>query len=206
MYSNNLNHNNIHKDSISYLKSLERKKYYKLRKSVSENTKGFILKNFIDYIKNNKVFSNPLKYTAIYWPIKDEIDLRIIKNYITSKIALPFCNKSNNIDFLEWDNSPLIKDSKGILAPNNMKILTPDKISTIFVSALTIDPRNIRLGYGGGFYDRLRSSSIWMVPKTIAVLPEICLSKSFLPKEKWDIPINGYITEKTISIQSNSQY
>tara|TARA_Y100001933_G_C18862935_1_gene506680 strand:- start:150 stop:710 length:561 start_codon:yes stop_codon:yes gene_type:complete len=160
------------------------------RKIVKENIERFI--NSLD--KNKWIY----KYFAIYYPLKDEVDLRDLKKKYP--LALPKCESNNILKFYAWDDSKLKKDKEGILAPNNNRILNHNEISYIFVPCLSIDKRLNRLGYGGGYYDKLRSKREWRSIPCIGVLTEKCVSKNYLTKANWDIPLNGYITNNKILI------
>ena len=180
------------------IKSYERVKFKKIRsessfaekKRVSENVEKFIIA-----LDKNKWIN---KFFAIYWPLKDEVDLRQLRKKYP--LALPKCNSNKKIDFYIWDESSLIKDQKGILAPNNSNLLKSTQISYIFVPCLSIDKKLTRLGYGGGYYDKLRSNKDWRLIPCVGVLTNKCVSKSFLTKDYWDIPLNGFITDKEILI------
>jgi len=180
------------------IKSFERVKFKKImsestlseRKSVKEN-----VERFIKTLDRNEWFN---KFFAIYWPLKDEVDLRELrKNY---PLALPKCNSRKRIDFYIWDDSPLVKDQEGIFAPNNSNLLNSRQISFIFVPCLSVDKKLTRLGYGGGYYDKLRANKDWRLIPCIGVLTNKCVSKSFLSQDNWDIPLNGFITDKEILI------
>ena len=180
------------------IKSLERIKFKKIRskstfserKSVSEN-----VEKFIKTLDKNKWIN---KFFAIYWPLKDEVDLRELRKKYA--LALPKCNSSKRIDFYIWDDTPLIKDQEGIFAPNNSDLLNSRQISYIFVPCLSVDKKLNRLGYGGGYYDKLRANKDWRLIPCIGVLTNKCVSKSFLTKDNWDIPLNGFITDNEIFI------
>ena len=180
------------------IKSFERVKFKKImsesslseRESVKEN-----VKRFLTTLDRNKWIN---KYFAIYWPLKDEVDLRELRNKYP--LALPKCNLSKRIDFYIWDDTPLIKDQEGIFAPNNSDLLKSSQISYIFVPCLSVDKKLNRLGYGGGYYDKLRANKDWRLIPCIGVLTNKCVSKSFLTKDNWDIPLNGFITDNEIFI------
>ena len=180
------------------IKSLERIKFKKIRskstfserKSVNEN-----VEKFIKTLDKNKWIN---KFFAIYWPLQDEVDLRELKKKYP--VALPRCNLNKKLEFYIWDDTPLKKDQEGIFAPNNSNLLNSSQISYIFVPCLSVDKKLNRLGYGGGYYDKLRSNKDWRLIPSIGVLTDKCVSKNFLTKEKWDIPLNGFITDNEISI------
>ena len=180
------------------IKSFERVKFKKImsesslleRKSVKENVERFIT------TLDRKKWIN--KFFAIYWPLKDEVDLRTLRKKYP--LALPKCNSNKRIDFYVWDDTPLIKDKEGIFAPNNSNLLNSRQISYIFAPCLSVDKKLHRLGYGGGYYDKLRDNEDWRLIPCIGVLTNKCVSKSFLTKDNWDIPLNGFITDNEIFI------
>jgi len=180
------------------IKSLERVKFKKImsesllseRKNVKENVERFIIS-----LDRNKWIN---KFFAIYWPLKDEVDLRELKEKYP--LALPKCNSSKRIDFYKWDDNPLIKDQEGIFAPNNSNLLNSRQISYIFVPCLSVDKKLNRLGYGGGYYDKLRANKDWRLIPCIGILTNKCVCKSLLTKDNWDIPLSGFITDKEILI------
>ena len=184
--------------NIEQLKLIERKKYRTLRKHNTEYIKNDVKKNVIRFL--NIYFKNiePKDFLAIYWPLKDEIDLRnLSKNF---SIALPKCLPNKRLEFYAWKNSPLEKDIEGIPSPLKSFLLNYKQISIIFVPCLSIDRNLTRLGYGGGYFDYLRSNYLWGSIPCIGILTSNCISKSLLPKGKWDLPLTGYITEKEILV------
>tara|TARA_Y100000589_G_scaffold25778_1_gene21266 strand:+ start:703 stop:1260 length:558 start_codon:yes stop_codon:yes gene_type:complete len=183
---------------IEQLKFNERQRYRYLRKSNSEYTKNNVKNNVFKFL--NKYFKNKESkdYLAIYWPLKDEIDLRNLSEKFL--IALPKCLPNKTLEFYAWKNSPLEKDIQGIPSPNNSVLLNHEQISMIFVPCLSVDKKLTRLGYGGGYFDYLRSDYFWGSIPCIGILTSNCISKSLLPKAKWDVPLTGYITDKEILV------
>ena len=180
------------------IKSFERIKFKEIMSESSLSERESVKKNverFITTLDKNKWIN---KFFAIYWPLKNEVDLRELRRKYP--LALPKCNGNKRIDFYVWDEVPLIKDEEGILAPNNSNLLNSRQISYIFVPCLSIDRKLTRLGYGGGYYDKLRSNKDWRLIPCIGVLTNKCVSKSFLTKDNWDIPLNGFITDNEIFI------
>jgi 5-formyltetrahydrofolate cyclo-ligase len=64
----------------------------------------------------------------------------------------------------------------------------------LLVPALACDAEGIRLGYGGGWYDRLRADPAWAQVPALAVLPRGCRVEQ-LPRDPWDVPLQGWIDE-----------
>jgi 5,10-methenyltetrahydrofolate synthetase len=73
--------------------------------------------------------------------------------------------------------------------------LSPHALALLLVPALAFDPHSgIRLGYGGGWYDRLRADPAWRAVPALVVLPAACLCGN-LPREPWDVPFQGWLDE-----------
>lgn len=75
----------------------------------------------------------------------------------------------------------------------------PDEVDLILVPAVACDARGYRLGYGGGFYDRLLSSADWKSKPTIGIVFEYAYV-SQLPVDPWDKPLNSICTENRFQV------
>mgnify|MGYP001285509357 FL=1 len=135
------------------------------------------------------------KYIGIYWPLKGEVDIRFIKELNNQKIALPSSSKVKGLKYHHWSNNQLELDSNKIPAPLGEKAIRPSDISILFVPAIAIDLEGYRLGYGGGYFDRLRQKDLWISIPSFVVISNNCISKKPLPREEWDLPFNGWISE-----------
>ena len=179
-------------------KELERNKFRKLRDENFPNQRINVGKNVELYVESFiKKYKN-IGYIAIYWPLKNEVDIRSLNKKIS--LALPRCKDKKKLFFYPWDEKPLTKDCEGILSPNNSFSLSHKQISMIFVPCLSVDKNLIRLGYGGGYFDRLRRDKYWSDIPCIGVLTSNCVSPIPLTKAEWDIPLSGFITEKEIFV------
>ena len=134
-------------------------------------------------------------YLGLYWPLDSEVDLRCLKVNLKTPVALPASNKEGQINYHPWIDTPLKKDCFGIPAPLDQPVLKAKEMSLLLVPALAIDQNGYRLGYGGGFFDRLRARSSWRSITSLVVLPKACVSKQPLPMDSWDIPFHGWINE-----------
>ncbi|MBO6960818.1 MAG: 5-formyltetrahydrofolate cyclo-ligase [Prochlorococcus marinus CUG1438] len=184
--------------SILKKKKLERDMFRKLRDKSSLNQMGNVEKNVKIYVDSFVKEDKNIGYIAIYWPLKNEVDIRSLKEI--TPLALPRCKNKKELLFYPWDESPLTKDSEGILSPNNSFSLSHKEISMILVPCLSVDKNLIRLGYGGGYFDKLRSDENWREVPCIGVLTSDCLSEAPLTRAEWDIPLSGFITEKEMFV------
>ena len=183
---------------INKLKKLERIKYKLISEKSTQKEKENVVKNVEEYLSNFYKRNKHKNQIAIYWPIRNEIDIRTLKNNYSC--ALPKCLPGKKLEFYIWDKNPLENDLEGIPAPTNNKLLNYQEISIIFVPCLSVDRKLTRLGYGGGYFDKLREKCEWHSIPCIGILTSRCVSKNLLIKSEWDIPLSGYITDKEIFV------
>ncbi len=143
-----------------------------------------------------KKYQGSGKYIGIYWPLKGEVDIRFLKDLQNQKIALPLSSKKNGMKYHEWSKNNLEPDSNGIPAPLREQSIHPSKISILLVPGIAMDKEGYRLGYGGGYFDRLRQKEMWSSIPSFVVISDNCISNIPLPRDKWDLPFNGWISEK----------
>jgi len=136
------------------------------------------------------------KYIGIYWPLKGEVDIRFLKEVQNQKIALPSSSRIKGLSYHHWSNQQLKLDANKIPAPIGENPIKPTDISILLVPAIAIDKEGYRLGYGGGYFDRLRQKNLWISIPSFVVISNNCISKKALPRDKWDLPFNGWISEK----------
>lgn len=90
---------------------------------------------------------------------------------------------------------PLQTGTYGIAEPHpDSPTLSSTDVDLILVPAVACDVRGYRLGYGGGFYDRLLSSPAWQHIPTIGIVFEFARLPR-LPIEPWDKPLQAICTE-----------
>ena len=184
--------------TISEKKKLERHTFRKLRDGISLNQRENVEKNVKLYVDSFiKEYKN-IGYIAIYWPLRNEVDIRSLKENIS--LALPRCKDKKELLFYPWNEKPLTKDSEGILSPNNSFSLSYNQVSMILDPCLSVDKNLTRLGYGGGYFDKLRRDINWRNVPCIGVLTSNCVSTIPLTRAEWDIPLSGFITEKEIFV------
>ena len=183
---------------ISEKKNFERKFFRNLRNKSSAIDMRKVEINVKTYV--DSIFRKDLKkkYIGIYWPLENEVDLRSLGHEYL--LALPRCEENKNLLFCAWDKKQLSKDIHGILAPYSSNKLSYEKISMIFIPCLSVDRNLIRLGYGGGYFDKLREDQNWRSIPCIGILTSNCVSDKFLTRADWDIPLSGFITEKEILV------
>jgi 5-formyltetrahydrofolate cyclo-ligase len=67
-------------------------------------------------------------------------------------------------------------------------------VDLMLVPAVACDVRGYRLGYGGGYYDRLLSKAEWQTIPTVGIVFEYARLPN-LPRDQWDRPLAGVCSE-----------
>jgi len=98
----------------------------------------------------------------VFFPIEkqNEIDSKLIIQIIQGKdknVILPKINlKDNNmINYLLTDSTLFKVNKLGISEPISGIEIKPVKLDVVFIPLLSFDKSGHRVGYGGGYYDRL---------------------------------------------------
>jgi len=156
---------------------------------------------------------------GVYWPLAGEADLRPLA-LEHPRLALPaVAGEPPRLLYRLWrPGAPLAPDRCGIpapLAPGGSRTndghaqllpdvpdpepeLPPHALGLLLVPALAFDPASgVRLGYGGGWYDRLRADPAWRAVPALAVLPAAGLCPG-LPRDPWDVPFQGWLDEQGV--------
>ena len=135
------------------LKSKLRDKILKIRKRVNKKNIQIDFKHLIKILKKENINK---KIIGGYYPVNFEIDdLTLLRKFEKNKfkISLPVIKKNFQMDFYKWKFSDPLKINKyGIPEPKTRNIIYPD---ILLIPLVAFDKNLNRLGYGGGYYDRL---------------------------------------------------
>ena len=165
------------------LKSKIRKKILKVREKINKRNIQIDFNQIIKIIKKKKINK---KVIGGYYPVNFEIgDLALLRKFEKNRfsISLPVIKKNFQMDFYKWSFfDPLKVNKYGIPEPEIKKIVYPD---ILLIPLVAFDKNLNRLGYGGGYYDRL----IEKLSKKKKFI-KIGLAFSFQKIDK--VPINAY--------------
>ena len=182
-----------------------RRVYRKRRLQALDNHRNLqaeIAQQVLDEIRERHAQSPFQGHLGLYWPLPGEVDLTVLQpcleEELTLKLALPVADGQGHLSYRLWGPEPLIADGCGIPAPLNHPPLPADQLDLLLVPALAVDQDGIRLGYGGGYYDRLRAQPLWGEVPALVVLPGACISREALPRDPWDRPFHGWASERGV--------
>jgi 5-formyltetrahydrofolate cyclo-ligase len=146
------------------------------------------------HLSNCPQFITARKILA-YQSFRQEPSLDSLFAYPNKQWGLPRC-VGENLQWHGWQPSePLTKGAYGILEPSpKLPEIEPISVDLILVPAVAIDRSGYRLGYGGGFYDRLRADPLWRKIPTIGIVFDFAYVET-LPTEAWDLPLDAVCTE-----------
>lgn len=145
------------------------------------------------------------RQVLLYWPVRHEVDTRPLMAELWQRgvqVLLPRCR----------EGQPGIMDLACVgcetdLRPGMFSIMEPDEATCpvmheyepdlAFIPGVGFDQRGFRLGFGGGYYDRLLAESCMEQTLTIG----LCYGFQKLvelPVEEWDRPVRAICTEKEL--------
>ena len=148
----------------------------------------------------------PGRHLGLYWPLAGEVDLRSLQALLPNQLALPAItappgDPAARLVYRPWRSSDVLEpDGCSIPAPAaraaapDEGALAAEQLGLLLIPALACDATGIRLGYGSGWYDRLRADPTWAQVPALAVLPRGCRVER-LPRDPWDVPLQGWIDE-----------
>ena len=178
------------------LKKKLRKKILKIRKKIYLKNQNIDFTKILYLIKKQKT---PPKNIGGYFPVNNEIDdLEILKKLEKKKykICLPVVKKNFDMDFYNFSfDDPLIINKYGIPEPQKKSVVYPD---IILIPMVGFDKSLNRLGYGGGYYDRVIEKL--MKKKKILKIGLAFSAQQInnLPISKYDKKMDYIVTEKYI--------
>ena len=178
------------------LKSKLREKILKIREINTDKNIKLDFNKIINLLKKEKITK---KNIGGYYPVNFEVDdLHILKEFEKKNfnISLPVIKKNYDMNFYKWSfNMPLKINKYGIPESESNVLIYPD---VLLVPLVAFDKKLNRLGYGGGYYDRL----IEKLTKKKKIL-KIGLALSVqeidkVPINKYDQKLDYIVTNKSI--------
>ena len=138
-----------------------------------------------------------------YWPIKGEFDalpalFRWSEAEPGRRIGLPVINRdTKQLRFHVWfPGCPMEEDAYGIPKPKDTEAFEPQ---LLLVPCVGYGPRGLRLGYGGGFYDRTLAA-LQPRPVTVGVgYANGCVP--CLQAAPHDVPLDAMLTDEGLHWQ-----
>jgi 5-formyltetrahydrofolate cyclo-ligase len=138
-----------------------------------------------------------------YWPIKGEFDalpalFRWSEAEGDRRIGLPVIEReTKQLRFHVWyPGCPMEEDAYGIPKPKDTEAFEPQ---LLLVPCVGFGPKGLRLGYGGGFYDRTLAA---LRPRPFTV--GVGFAHGYVPwlkGEPHDVPLDAMLVEDGVVFQ-----
>ncbi|WP_347276213.1 5-formyltetrahydrofolate cyclo-ligase [Coleofasciculus sp. FACHB-542] len=145
------------------------------------------------HLESSHLFTQS-KTVLAYFSFRQEPDLSPLIS-ARRRWGFPRCVGDRLIWHLWKPGDSLQKGAYGILEPHpDSPVLHSTEVDLILVPSVACDVRGYRLGYGGGYYDRLLNSSEWATQLTIGIVFDFAFSLE-LPIDSWDKSLQGVCTE-----------
>ena len=176
------------------LKSKLRQKILKIREKSNKKNIQIDFNQIIKILKKEKITK---KSIGGYYPVNFEVsDLELLKQLEKKNfnVSLPVVKKNFQMDFCEWSFSDPLKINKyGIPEPETHSKVYPD---ILLIPIVAFDENLNRLGYGGGYYDRL-ITKLSKKKKIIKIGLALSVQKiNEVPVNKYDKRLDYIVTNK----------
>ncbi len=150
------------------------------------------------HLENSAQFQQARRVLS-YCSHRQEPDLSYLLARTDKRWGLPRC-LGKDLIWHRWEPpQALITGAYGILEPSaDLSLLEPTDVDLMLVPSLGVDRSGYRLGYGGGYYDRLRANPLWRDVPTIGIVFDFGYV-DVLPIDPWDLPLDGICTELGVS-------
>jgi len=143
---------------------------------------------------------------VLYMPIRGEMDTGLLRSLALAegkRVLLPRCvaGRRGELELVPCkDAAELAPGSYGILEPlpalSAIDLDDPKQAPHLLIApCLAVDRQGCRLGYGGGYYDRLLRRPALQTSLCIGLIYELQFVPS-LPMESWDARLHGVCTEE----------
>lgn len=172
-----------------------RRAFARKRNSIDVNNRTAFSKEISDKLIKSEFYKSA-EVVFTYVSVKSEIEtLGLIKQMLEEKktVAVPRCNiESHTMDAVAVNSlDELIIGAYGIPEPKGTAvILDKDAIDLCIVPGLAFDFDGMRLGYGGGYYDRFLQR---FNGSAVGVAFDECLVRQ-LPRHELDVAVDAIIT------------
>ncbi|MEL7140917.1 MAG: 5-formyltetrahydrofolate cyclo-ligase [Cyanobacteria bacterium J06631_9] len=177
-------------------KASQRRALLKARQAMPQRIRQEKSASICQHLQNWPTFQRS-KLTLAYCSANGEPDLGALLQQPQRSWGLPRCEGKKLIWHRWFPTSqwPLAPGAFGITEPHpKSPVVEPYKVDLILVPCIACDVNGYRLGYGGGFYDRMLSDRSWKNKTTLGIVFEYARVPK-LPRDVWDIPLDGICTE-----------
>lgn len=139
----------------------------------------------------------------LYWPIRNELDVKPVIHGLWGEsvlVYMPRC-RPKEPGTMDLASVSCLDD----LSPGKYGIMEPDpdacpavnaaRPDVVLVPGVAFDRRGFRIGFGGGYYDRLLQDVAFAETAFVGMGYDFQLVYR-IPEDNWDIPVDALCTDK----------
>ncbi len=173
-----------------------------LKKRLAIHTMDTFSQAASQYIMAEPIWQSA-RIVALYLAARGEMDTTALAAAVHDQgktLWLPRCaaQEPGCLHFVNCGpDSILCAGRFGLTEPHPGLEPLPDALAPdiLMVPAIAYDQQGYRLGYGGGYYDRLLARPGWQKVVCIGLVPS-ALVLPHLPREPWDRPVHALASER----------
>lgn len=181
--------------AIEEAKAALRARAHTQRATLLQGNRGDAAKAASEHFFSGVVL-RPGEVVAAYWPIRDELDCKLVLTRLMDEgqpVCLPVVLGADQpLELRLWERGAALYPSGfGTLAPDeNAPLAEPD---IVLMPLLGFDRQGTRLGYGGGHYDRTLAAMSH--PPRLIGFAFSAQELNHIPRETHDVPLDAVVTE-----------
>lgn len=176
-----------------------RQKLLQQRKSMAVSEWRQKSDRIIEHLLSSSLFTQA-KTILAYFSFRQEPDLSPLFTDTSYIWGFPRCVGKSLYWHKLTQSDAVVKGAYGITEPRaDNPMVNPEEVDLILVPTVACDYQGYRLGYGGGYYDRLLSSPMWQDTPTIGIVFDFAYLPQ-LPIEPWDMRLTSVCTERGMRV------
>jgi 5-formyltetrahydrofolate cyclo-ligase len=178
-----------------------RKTWLAERRSLSPADHAAKSQALCQQLQQHPGFQTPDAVVLSYFSIRQEPDLLPLMAQMPQvRWGFPRI-EGKTLHWHEWSlGAPLNQGAFNIPEPPSTNLLiSPDRVTLMLVPCVGADRQGFRLGYGGGYYDRLLAEAHWQQVVTVGIVfSEFVIDR--LQTDPWDRALRWVCSDQNLSI------